>query len=176
MMLFEQSSMSRLDRKHSNATQGSACYDLRSRQILASPFIRFGEISVSKLTVYLARLIGPFALLVGIGCLVRGNAVIESTVANGPIMLVYALVSVGAGLAMVLGHNVWSGGMLPVAVTLVGWLILAKGLLLFFVTPEVLTQVLERMQYGEHYSLYVAPSLVIGLYLTWAGFTTAASK
>jgi hypothetical protein len=46
--------------------------------------------------------------------------------------------------------------------TLVGWLILAKGLLLFFVTPEALTQLLERMQYGEHYALYVAPSLVIG--------------
>jgi hypothetical protein len=38
---------------------------------------------MSKLTVYLARLIGLFALLVGIGCLARGNAVIESTVANG---------------------------------------------------------------------------------------------
>jgi hypothetical protein len=37
--------------------------------------------------------------------------------------------------------------------------------------PEALTQLLERMQYGEHYSLYVAPSLVIGLYLIWAGFT-----
>ena len=95
---------------------------------------------MSKLTVYLARLIGLFALLVGIGCLARGNAVIESTVANGPIMLVYALVSVATGLAMVLGHNFWSGGSLPAAVTLVGWLILAKGLLLFFVTPEALTQ------------------------------------
>lgn len=131
---------------------------------------------MSRLTVYLARLIGLFALLVGIGCLVRGNAVIEGTVASGPIMLVYALVSVAAGLAMVLGHNVWSGGTLPVVVTLVGWLILAKGLLLFFVTPEALTQLLERMQYGEHYSLYVAPSLVIGLYLTWSGFTAPTPK
>jgi hypothetical protein len=106
--------------------------------------------------------------------LVRGNAVIESTVANGPIMLVYALVSVAAGIAMVLGHNVWSGGTLPVVVTLVGWLILVKGLLVFFATPEVLTQLLEGMQYGEHYLLYVAPSLVFGLYLTWAGFTASA--
>jgi hypothetical protein len=129
------------------------------------------EIRMSKLTVYLARLIGLFALLVGAACLVRGNAVVETAVADGPVMLVYAVVSLAAGLAMILGHNVWSGGTLPVVVTLVGWLILAKGLLLFFVTPEALTQLLERMQYGEHYSLYIAPSLVIGLYLTWAGFT-----
>ena len=129
-----------------------------------------------KLTVYLARLIGLFALLVGVGCVVRGNAVVQSAVVNGPVMLVYALVSLAAGLAMILGHNVWSGGPLTVVVTLVGWLILAKGLLLFFVTSEALTQLLERMQYGEHYSLYVAPSLVIGLYLTWAGFAASAPK
>jgi len=131
---------------------------------------------MSELTVYLARFIGLFALLVGLGCLARGNALIESTLANGPVMLVYALISIAAGLAMVLGHNVWSGGALPVVVTLIGWLILAKGLLLLFVTPEALTQLLGQMQYGAHYSLYVAPSLVIGLYLTWAGFTARAAK
>jgi len=131
---------------------------------------------MSELTVYLARFIGLFALLVGLGCLARGNALIESTLANGPVMLVYALISIAAGLAMVLGHNVWSGGALPVVVTLIGWLILAKGLLLLLVTPEALTQLLGRMQYGAHYSLYVAPSLVIGLYLTWAGFTARAAK
>ena len=27
------------------------------------------------------------------------------------------------------------------------------------------------MQYGEHYYLYLTPSLLVGLYLTWAGFT-----
>jgi hypothetical protein len=130
-----------------------------------------GESRMSNLTVYLARFIGLLALSLGVGCLVRGNALVEATVADGPVMLVYAVVSLAAGLAMILGHNVWSGGMLPVLVTVVGWLILAKGLLLLFVTPEALTQLLGRMQYGEYYPFYVAPSLVIGLYLTWAGFT-----
>jgi len=135
----------------------------------------YGGLRMSKLTVYLARFIGLFTLLVGAGCLVRGVALVESAIANGPVMLVYALVSLAAGLAMILGHNVWSGGALPVVVTLVGWLIAAKGVVLFFATPEALTQFLERMQYGEHYSLYVAPSLVIGLYLTWAGFTARSA-
>jgi hypothetical protein len=61
-----------------------------------------------------------------------------------------------------LGHNVWSGGALPVLVTVVGWLILAKGILLLFLLPQALTQLFERMQYGEHMYLYIAPSLVIG--------------
>ena len=29
---------------------------------------------------------------------------------------------------MIVGHNVWSGGPLPVTVTLLGWLIFLKGL------------------------------------------------
>ena len=61
-------------------------------------------------------------------------------------------------------------------ITLVGWLILAKGLLLMFLTPEALTQFVERVHYGEHIYLYVAPSLVIGLYLTWAGFAAPTSR
>lgn len=126
---------------------------------------------MSQLTIYLARFIGLFALLVVAALLVRGHVLVERTVADAPVMLVYAIVSLAAGLAMILGHNVWSGGALPVVVTLVGWLIFAKGLALFLATPELLSRLLERMHYGEHYPLYLAPALVIGLYLTWAGFT-----
>ena len=92
-----------------------------------------------------------------------------ATVADGPVMLVYAIFSLGAGLAMILGHNVWSGGTLPMIVTLVGWVIFAKGLVLLAVTPETLTPLLERMQ--QHYPIYIVPALIIGLYLTYAGFT-----
>ena len=126
---------------------------------------------MSRLTVFLARFIGIFTVLLVVALLVRGGAVIATAVADRPVMLVYPIISLAVGLAMILGHNVWSGGALPVVVTLVGWLILAKGLMLLFVTPETLNQLFDHMQYGEHYYLYLAPSLVIGLYLTWAGFT-----
>ena len=130
---------------------------------------------MSRLTVYLARLIGLFTVLLVAALLIRGSAVVEAAMADGPLMLTYAIISLALGLAMILGHNVWSGGALPVVVTLVGWLILAKGLLLLFLTPEPLTRLFERMHYGEHMYLYLAPALVIGLYLTWAGFTTPTS-
>jgi len=131
---------------------------------------------MSRLTIFLARLIGLFTVLLVATLLMRGSAIVEPAVTNDPLMFTYAIISLSIGLAMVLGHNVWSGGALPVIVTLVGWLILAKGLLLLFLTPEVLTQLFERMQYGAHIYLYVAPSLVIGLYLTWAGFTAPTSR
>jgi hypothetical protein len=126
---------------------------------------------MSRLTVFLARLIGLSTLLVVVAFLVRGSATIDTTVADAPVMLVYAIISLAVGVAMILGHNVWSGGALPVVVTLVGWLILAKGLLLLLLTPGALSRAYEQMHYGEHYHFFLAPAFVIGLYLTWAGFT-----
>jgi hypothetical protein len=131
---------------------------------------------MSRLTVFLARLIGLFTvLLVGI-LLIRGSTIIEAAAADGPLMFTYAIISLALGLAMILGHNVWSGGALPVIVTVVGWLIFAKGLLLLCLTPEGLNHIFQRMHYGDHMFLYLAPSFVIGLYLTWAGFTAPTSR
>jgi hypothetical protein len=131
---------------------------------------------MSRLTVFLARFLGTFTVLLVATFLVRGSAMVETAVADGPVVLVYAIISLAIGIAMILGHNVWSGGALPVVVTLVGWLILAKGLLLLFLTPESVPRLFERMQYGEHYYLYLMPSLAIGLYLAWAGFTAPTSR
>ena len=124
---------------------------------------------MSKLTVFLARLLGLFTILI-VACLAfRGSAMVEAAVANQPVMLTYGMISLAIGLAMVLGHNVWSGGVLGVVVTLVGWLILAKGLLLLLLAPESLVQLYAKMQHGDNLYLYL-PSFVIGLYLTFAGF------
>jgi hypothetical protein len=131
---------------------------------------------MSTLTIYLARLIGLSAVLLVAALLVRGNALIMATVANGPVMFVYAIFSLAAGLAIILAHNVWSGGTLPLIVTLVGWLIFAKGLVLMLVTPEPMTPLLERLQQHYHYPVYVVPALIIGLYLTYAGFTAQSKQ
>ena len=126
---------------------------------------------MSRSTVFLARSIGLFTICTVLGILIRGTAIIEVTVADRPVMFSYALISLAAGVAMIIGHSVWSGGALPVIVTVVGWLIFAKGLVLLLLTPEAVTASLARMHYGEHTYLYLTPAFAIGLYLTWAGFT-----
>ena len=129
------------------------------------------EIAMSQLTIFLARLLGLFTVLVIVAMLVRGSALVGPALANQPALLIYGITSLGLGLAMVLGHNVWSGGALPVVVTLVGWLILMKGIVLLLVTPDAVAQAYTRMHDGERFNLYLIPSLAIGIYLTWAGFT-----
>jgi hypothetical protein len=131
---------------------------------------------MSRLTVFLARLIGLFTVLLIAALLVRGSAMVETAVADGPVMFTYAIISLAIGLVLILRHNIWSGGALPVVVTLVGWLILAKGLLLLFPTPEALSRFFERLHYGDYFYLYIAPSLLIGLYLTRAGFVASTPR
>ena len=125
------------------------------------------------LTVYLARLIGLTVILLVAGFLARGSTLIMATIADGPVILVYAIFSVAAGVAMVIGHNIWSGGALPVVVTLFGWLIFAKGLALLLVPSEIWTAwlaLLQKLHYG--YPFYFIPALAIGGYLAVAGFAT----
>ena len=57
------------------------------------------------LTVYLARLIGLTVILLVVGFLARGSTLIMATIADGPVILVYAIFSVAAGVAMVIGHK-----------------------------------------------------------------------
>ncbi len=124
---------------------------------------------MSKLTVFLARLLGLFIILIVAVLAYRGSGIVEATIDDQPVMLTYGMISLGIGLAMVLGHNVWTGGLLPVAVTLVGWLIFVKGLLLVL-APDALAQFYGKMHRSEDLYLYL-PSFIIGAYLAWAGFS-----
>ena len=130
---------------------------------------------MSKLTIFLARSIGLFMVLLVAGFLVRGGTAIEATIEDEGVMISYAIISLAMGVAMVIGHNVWSGGALPVVVTLVGWLVLAKGFLLLVLAPGEMSAMVQRMGYAEHYRLLLMPALVLGLYLTWAGFASQAT-
>jgi hypothetical protein len=90
---------------------------------------------------------------------------------NPPLLLIVGVIGLTAGLAIVLGHSVWSGGVLPVVVSLVGWLILIKGLLFLFIPPDAAITLFERLHYDQFFFGYVAISFIIGVYLTYGGFS-----
>jgi hypothetical protein len=94
---------------------------------------------------------------------------------NPPVLFIVGVITLVAGLAMILGHNVWSGGVLPVIVTLVGWLTLIKGLLFLFLSPEAAVGFfLGGLHYEQLFYLYVAISLIFGVYLTYGGFRSTS--
>ena len=78
-----------------------------------------------------------------------------------------------AGLAIVLAHNVWSGGVLPIVVTVFGWILLIKGLVLLLLPPDTSFAYFEALRYSELFYLYASLNLVIGIYLTVFSFLSS---
>jgi uncharacterized membrane protein len=128
-------------------------------------------------TIFLARLIGLFALVQSAAMFIHRQSMVEAAtglVHERSLLLLLGLIALAAGLAMVLSHNVWSGGALPVVVTLVGWIILARGVVLLLLPPDAVARLFDATRFGELFYLYAAIALVLGLYLTWAGFRRSA--
>jgi len=128
---------------------------------------------MSPRTTFLSRLIGLYCILVSLSMVTHKQATVEMVTAlthNPPVLFVVGMIAVAAGLAMILGHNVWSGGAGPVIVTLIGWLTLIKGLLFLFLSPEAASGFFLRgLHYEQLFYLYAAISLLLGTYLTYGG-------
>ena len=106
--------------------------------------------------------------------LLRGHAfvgMVTLLLKDAPLLFFVGVVTLFAGLARVLAHNVWSGGSIVVIVSLVGWVTLIKGVLFLTLTPEAESALfLKGLRYREFFQLYAAVSLAVGVYLTYGGF------
>jgi len=129
-------------------------------------------------TIFLSRLLGLYCILVAIAMTVQKQATLDSVTAllhNPPMLLVLGVFTTVAGLAMVLAHNIWSGGALAVIVTLTGWLTLIKGMLFLVLSPEAQAEFfLKGLAYQQLFYVYMAFTLVLGIYMTYGGFTSRA--
>jgi len=135
---------------------------------------------MSSRTIFLSRLIGLYCILVIPSMVFHRRATVDWMTAllnNAALMWVLSVITLTIGLAMVLAHNVWSGGALPVVVTLVGWAALIKGLLFLFLPSGVESEfILSALRNPPLFYVWLTPSLVIGIYLTYAGFASKATR
>jgi len=126
---------------------------------------------MSTRTRFLSKLIGLYSILVSLSMAMRRQATVDVVTAlihNPPVLYLAGVMALTAGLAIVLSHNLWSGGALPVIVTLVGWASLLKGLLLMSLSPEGASEVyLGALHYAEFFYLYDAILFLLGAYLTF---------
>jgi len=108
---------------------------------------------MSPRTVFLSKLIGLYCILAALSMMTRRQATLETVTTllqNPSMMLILGVITLAAGLAMVLAHNIWSGGALVVVVTLVGWITLIKSLFFLFLPPEREAGVfLRQLHYQE---------------------------
>lgn len=128
---------------------------------------------MSTITVFLGKLLGLYLIAVSVAMLARKQRMLETLdqmARNGPWMLFSGMIATTAGLAIVLAHSVWEGGALAVAVTLVGWVALLKGLALLLVSPDAMAKAYESMGFERHIHLWMGAVLILGLWMTLDAF------
>jgi hypothetical protein len=80
-------------------------------------------------SLFLARMIGPVLLAIGIALLINQASVRDMAaefLASKALIFMSGVLSLLAGLAIVLTHNVWESSW-PVVVTLLGWVLAIGG-------------------------------------------------
>jgi hypothetical protein len=128
------------------------------------------------LTIFLSRFIGLFTLVLALAMGLHQASFVEIAdrlVHDGPLLFITGLIVLAIGLAMVLSHNIWSGGALPVVITLFGWIQLVRGLIFLLAPPDALASLFEKMNFEKFLPFVTAIAFVLGLYLTVMGFRQA---
>jgi hypothetical protein len=126
------------------------------------------------ITIYLAKLLGLFTVIVCAWMMLdraAGMALIAALFREPGLQFTYAMIALGGGLAMVLGHNYWRPGGLTVVVTVIGWLIVLRGFVLLLAPGPRLFAELEAAGFTKFYEPVLAAPLLLGIYLIAAGFT-----
>jgi len=131
---------------------------------------------MSSRTIFLSRLIGLYCILLVPFMFIYRQASLDSVAGilhNPSLILVLGVITLAVGLAMVLAHNIWSGGALAVVVTLVGWLSLIKGLFFVYLLPCIGVECYLRvLQNPQLFYPCMVVWLAIGIYLTYGGFAS----
>jgi hypothetical protein len=126
---------------------------------------------MSPLTLFLGKFFGLFCLLLCLAMVARPKsalAAIQSIMGSPGLLLLTGVTTSAAGVAAVLGHNVWSEGPLSLAVTLLGWMTLVKGVALMAVPPSVLRALYSTLQYPQRFRL------IMGAAMAWSELRKSA--
>jgi hypothetical protein len=89
-------------------------------------------------SIFLARLIGPFALALGLALVFQGTgfrAFASEFMASPALIFLSGVITLPAGLAIVLTHNVWTPDW-RVVITIVGWLAVVTGAIRMIVPQQ----------------------------------------
>jgi hypothetical protein len=124
-------------------------------------------------TIYLSRLIGVFLLVLATAEASQGSVFAASMIAlagSPALLLLSGMLTLLAGLAIVLAHNVWRGGALAVVVTVFGWLLLIKGAALVVVPAGRWGDMVAASRFADLHAWYGIVPLLLGAYLAFAGF------
>lgn len=122
-------------------------------------------------SVFLARVIGLFVTLSTAAILLRYKKALEleaAVVKNPMTTYLSGFLILILGILLVVSHQLWTSDW-RVIITVIGWLVLLKGLLRIFF-PEAVGKLIAKKQRNRHFVWAEVAVLLLGLYLLYQGF------
>ena len=123
-------------------------------------------------SIFLARLIGPFALALGLALVFQGTgfrAFAGEFMASPALIFLSGIITLPAGLAIVLTHNVWTPDW-RVVITIVGWLAVVTGAIRMIVPQQAAAKARGVIAQPLIPKIGAAIWLAIGALLSYYGY------
>lgn len=124
-----------------------------------------------ELSIFLAKLIGLFLLIVAADLLLRRHELegaVEDFASSKGLLIFSGSISLLLGLAIVIAHQVyewnWRG-----LITLLGYLMIVRGAARFAFPTGIQKRIVSFFHRGYWFILIIL--LILGIYLTYSGFT-----
>src|SRR5688572_13508521 len=123
-------------------------------------------------SIFLAKLMGPVFLALGLALLLNGaayQAMAKEFLASNALIFLAGLLTLTAGLAIVLTHNVWTASW-RVLVTLLGWLFIVSGLIRTLAPQRAAALGRSKIDNPIWFKAGAAIWLAVGAILTFYGY------
>jgi len=125
-----------------------------------------------ELSLFLAKLFGIYLLVMSALCAARGDAiaqVVTEVIHHRPSLFLSGVIALVIGIAMAIGHSVWEPNWRGL-ITLIGYLSIAKGIARIGF-PDFPNRASGLIAQQRARWIWIGFIVVLGCYLTWAGFT-----
>jgi hypothetical protein len=127
---------------------------------------------IMEISLFLAKVMGSYLLIVGLALLTRRRmfmGFMKESSGHMYVVYLFSFVAVIMGLLVVNSHNLWVADW-RVLITIAGWLILIKGLILMFFPVYTQKLLIWRQEQTVVLTLISIFILLMGAYLAYHGF------
>lgn len=125
-----------------------------------------------ELSLFLAKLMGIYMLMIAgfwLICKDRMDKSIREIISSRGLIIFSGVLSIIAGLAIVIGHPVWTFSWV-VLITLLGYMMIFKGVARFIVPERIQDRTVRILNSANGYLVISGILIVFGIFLAFHGF------
>ncbi|MGE0740144.1 MAG: hypothetical protein AB7O98_02285 [Hyphomonadaceae bacterium] len=129
-------------------------------------------------TRFCARVIGPLMLIIGAIVIVRFNDIVlmmPAIVSDAPLAFITGIFTLIVGCILFAAHHHWNGGATAILISVLGVLTIARGVLLMLAPNMIASFANQALTAGPAPWIAGAVAVLIGAWLTYAGWFAKAA-